>query len=89
MHSREPEPILVASPSGRESIPVKARRLLAEGRVRVVARVPGSAVAVVRGTEEEHTVRWERRRGWSCTCPSGYRPCPHRVAVALIVVPDR
>jgi uncharacterized Zn finger protein len=82
--------ILVMSPSGRESLPVKARRYLAEGRVEVVRRVPGLAVAYVRGTEETHEVRWERGRGWRCTCPGGsYRPCSHRLAVSLIVAPDR
>jgi uncharacterized Zn finger protein len=82
--------ILVMSPSGRESLPVKARRYLAEGRVEVVRRVPGLAIAHIRGTEETHEVRWERRRGWRCTCQAGtYRPCSHRLAVALVVAPDR
>jgi len=81
--------ILVCSPSGRESVQTKARRLLAEGRVTIVARIPGQAVATVRGTEAVHEVRWDRGRGWSCTCDAGARRCSHRTAVALVVVPDR
>jgi uncharacterized Zn finger protein len=82
--------IIVQSPSGRESVQTKARRLLAEGRVEVAHRTPGLAVAYVRGTEERHEVRWERGRGWSCTCPAGtYRPCSHRLAASLVVAPDR
>jgi uncharacterized Zn finger protein len=82
--------IVVQSPSGRESLPVKARRYLAEGRVEVVRRVLGVAIADVRGTEEIHRVMWEQGRGWSCTCPAGtYRPCSHRLAVSLVVAPDR
>jgi uncharacterized Zn finger protein len=83
-----PEPVLVVSPSGRESIQVKARRYLAEGRVEILTRLPGQALARVRGSEEVHTVRWERGHGWSCDCEAGARRCSHRVAVALVIVPD-
>ena len=83
----EAAPVIVWSPSGRESIPVKARRILAEGRVTIITRVPGLIFANVMGTEQTYAVRWEPRQGWSCSCPAG-RACSHRVAVALVVVPD-
>lgn len=85
-----PPLVVVQSPSGRESVATKARRYLAEGRVRVQLRVGGLAVVVVRGTEGDHEVRWEAGEGWSCTCPAGevLRMCAHRVAVGLIVAPD-
>jgi hypothetical protein len=82
--------VVVLSPSGRESIQTKARRLLAEGRVEVTCRVEGLPIARVRGTEESYEVRWDRGRGWRCDCVAGaFRPCSHRLAVALVVVPDR
>ena len=85
----EAPPVIVWSPSGRESVPVKARRLLAEGRVTIINRVPGRIFANVKGTEQTYAVRWEPRLGWSCSCPAGARrACSHRVAVALVVVPD-
>jgi len=84
----EAAPVIVWSPSGRESVPVKARRLLAEGRVTVISRIPGRIFANVKGTEQTYAVRWEPRHGWSCSCPAGARACSHRVAVALVVVPE-
>lgn len=80
--------VLVFSPSGRESVQTKGRRLLAEGRVEILTRLPGQALARVRGSEQIHTVRWERAKGWSCTCEAGARRCSHRVAVSLVIVPD-
>jgi uncharacterized Zn finger protein len=85
----EPEPILVQSPSGRESVQVKARRLLAEGRVEIVTRLPGQVLARVKGTDQTYTVRWESGHGWSCDCEAGANKCSHRVAVGLVIVPDR
>lgn len=83
----QPEPVLVQSPSGRESVQTKARRLLAEGRVEIVTRLPGQVLARVKGTDATYTVRWEPS-GWSCDCEAGARKCSHRVAVALVIVPD-
>jgi uncharacterized Zn finger protein len=84
----EPDRIVVLSPSGRESVQVKARRLLAEGRVTITSRVPGRAEARVRGTEEVHRVSWERGLGWACSCPAFPRRCSHRVALSLVILPD-
>jgi uncharacterized Zn finger protein len=80
--------IVVFSPSGRESVQTKGRRLLAEGRVEIVTRLPELALARVKGSEQVHTVRWERGRGWSCDCEAGARRCSHRVAVALVIIPE-
>lgn len=70
----------------REAAPVKARRLLAEGRV-VVTAVDGRRVrAAVRGDSGtchvvEHGAGW-----WSCDCPA-FGACSHRLAVQLVTAP--
>jgi hypothetical protein len=80
--------VVVLSPSGRESVQTKARRLLAEGRVEVIRRVGGLAIARVRGTAAVHEVRWQRELGWTCSCDAGAprRSCSHQVAGQLVVV---
>lgn len=74
------------TPVPRENAAVKARRLLAEGRV-VITAVQGRRVsALVRGdTEGFHVVEHDAGR-WSCDC-SALGACSHRLAVQLITCP--
>lgn len=68
------------------AVSVKARRYLAEGRVRVL-RVDGDAATVeVRGGE---LYRVECVRGsWVCSCPARTSRCAHVVAAELVTVPQ-
>jgi uncharacterized Zn finger protein len=70
----------------REDARTRARRLLAERRVMVVHAGPRSVLAVVRGDSGSvREVRWDPRRGWSCTCPA-IGLCAHGHAVASVVL---
>lgn len=70
----------------REDARTRARRLLSERRVMVVHASPSSVLAVVRGDSGSlREVRWDPRRGWSCSCPAiGF--CAHGHAVASVVL---
>jgi hypothetical protein len=70
----------------RESARTRAARLLAERRCMIVTVRPGTVVAYVRGDSGQlREVRWDPRRGWSCSCPAiGF--CAHGHAVASVVV---
>jgi uncharacterized Zn finger protein len=70
----------------RENARDRAMRLLTERRVMIVHAGPRSVLAVVRGDSGSlREVRWDPRRGWSCTCPAiGF--CSHGHAVASVVV---
>lgn len=73
----------------RESAHVKARRLLTEGRVRVVSahEDDGFVSAEVRGDSARiYVVSYEAGdSGWRCSCPT-VGVCSHLRAVQLIVV---
>jgi uncharacterized Zn finger protein len=77
----------------RENARDRARRLLTERRVMVLHVNTKGVLAHVRGDSGEiREVRWDPRRGWSCTCPAiGF--CAHGHAVASVVLipsdPDR
>jgi uncharacterized Zn finger protein len=70
----------------REDARTRARRLLAERRVMIHRVSPTSVLAQVRGDSGElREVRWDPRRGCSCSCPAiGF--CAHGHAVASVVV---
>jgi hypothetical protein len=67
-----------------------ARRLVAEGRVRLEGGADGEAVGWVSGSGVEHRVSLTEA-GWACTCPwyarhRGERgPCKHALAVQLLL----
>jgi hypothetical protein len=69
----------------RESVEGKAARLLAAGRVHVLAVSPGHSLVEVVG--DSGTWRLAYRRGrWVCPCPApAWRRCSHLAAVELIV----
>lgn len=72
----------------REAAFEKGRRLLLEGRVRIlrVDEENGEVQAEVRGdTARIYTVWHDREDGWHCDC-SAYGNCSHRRAVQLVVV---
>lgn len=67
----------------RESVDVKGRRYLTEGRLRVRSVRPGVVVAECRGSDRTYQVGWSRG-GWLCDCPARSR-CAHLVALQLVV----
>jgi hypothetical protein len=65
-------------------VELKARRLLAEGRVRVLEAGYGRpGRAVVQGDHGVYAVSFGAGRV-SCGCPS-WKPCSHKRAVSLVV----
>lgn len=76
----DPEAAPKAGPSGPASTEEKARRLVAEGRVRLSA---DGGHAVVDGEHAAYTVRLTGY-GPSCDCPSYRRRCSHALAVELL-----
>jgi uncharacterized Zn finger protein len=65
---------------------VKARRLLAEGRV-IVTRVDGRDVsAIVRGDSAEFYSVSHRSGSWACDCAALGR-CSHVQALMLVTIP--
>jgi uncharacterized Zn finger protein len=70
----------------RESAAAKARRLLVEGRVRIVS-VDRGVRAEVRGDSARlYDVSWFDDGGWRCDCRAYGRACSHVQAVQLVVV---
>ena len=72
----------------RESAHTKARRLLVEGRVRVVqvSDDEGYVAAEVRGDSARvYGVGYEIGEGWRCDCPT-FGVCSHVRAVQLVVI---
>ena len=65
-----------------ETVPAKAARYLAEGRVKVRLVSPGRVEADVRGNLAYTIVREGRR--WACDCPARRRECCHVQAVRLV-----
>ena len=70
----------------REGVDVKARRYLAEGRLRVrhVDEAAGTVRAEVRGAGAVYNVAYGRESGWSCNCPAR-GTCCRVTAVGLVV----
>jgi uncharacterized Zn finger protein len=67
---------------------VKGRRLLTEGRVRMVDVRPHRVVADVRGgSAKVYRVCFAEGLGWTCSCPTIGR-CSHIVATQLVVIVD-
>ncbi len=72
----------------RESTHIKARRLLVEGRVRVISahEDDGYVSAEVRGDSARiYVIFYDADHGWECGCPT-VGVCSHIRAVQLIVV---
>ena len=71
----------------REGVPAKARRLLSEGRVRILESSEDGGVvsASVRGDSgREYVVAYDVA-GWSCSCPAR-GVCAHVAALQLLFV---
>jgi hypothetical protein len=73
---------------GRENVETKARRYLAEGRVRITYVDSDAVRADVRGGGAVWHVAYEPGYGWSCDCPARRRCC-HRAALELVTAPER
>lgn len=66
----------------RESAAVKGRRLLTEGRLRVVAASEHHVVAYVVGDSAERYVVTADAEGYTCSCVARGR-CSHMIAAQL------
>jgi uncharacterized Zn finger protein len=73
----------------RETVALKAERLLRERRVHIVRATLGAISATVRGYHATYSIGFERG-SWRCTCPHMARTtaCSHILAVAHVWVPD-
>lgn len=74
--------------SGRESVQVKGRRLLGEGRLTITkVLTTGLIVAQCKGDSGElYNLGYDpTRRQWRCTCVARGR-CSHLVALQLVTV---
>lgn len=74
----------------RENAAVKARRLLAEGRVIVTEVDPRDRIvtAVVRGSGHLHRLAYRPGTGWTCSCPVRSDACSHLRALRSVVAVD-
>jgi uncharacterized Zn finger protein len=71
--------------SGRENAVAKGRRLLTEGRLRVLDVGAGTASAECRGDSGMTYVLGRDTSGrWSCSCEAKGR-CSHLIALQLVV----
>jgi uncharacterized Zn finger protein len=75
----------VASVS-RETIDAKARRYLAEGRVRIRIVGPNRVEAEVFGGDGAIYRSGLEERGWRCNCPAR-KQCCHISALKLVTAP--
>jgi hypothetical protein len=71
----------------RENAEAKARRYLAEGRVRVIAcdEAAGTIVAEVRGNGAIYAAG-HGPKGWACECDAKSKSCAHILALKLVTV---
>ncbi len=60
----------------------EAASLLAAGNVRISWRTPSMTSARVRDASGIRDVRWERLRGWHCSCLAD--ECAHISAVLMV-----
>lgn len=69
----------------RENAATKGRRLLVEGRLRVleVDEYAGVAMGEVRGDSSGIYIVFRDERGWRCDCPAK-TTCSHIVALQLV-----
>ncbi len=72
----------------REPIDVKARRLLAEGRLIVTSAAPWHVEAACKGDSGHVYTVGYTRAGWWCDCPALGR-CSHLTALQLVTAPRR
>lgn len=70
----------------RETVALKSRRYLAEGRliIRALDEEAGSVRAEVRGAGAVYVVTRTPSTGWRCTCPAR-GTCAHQTALQLVV----
>jgi hypothetical protein len=71
----------------RENAESKARRYLAEGRVRIIAcdEAASTIVAEVRGTGAIYAAG-HGPKGWACECDARSNACAHILALKLVSV---
>lgn len=70
------------APRVNEGAPMKARRYLLEGRLRIETGAEISAVC--RGDGESYLLGF-RAGSWYCTCPARTNQCAHLRALRLVV----
>lgn len=70
----------------RESVEVKGRRYLTEGRLHVHRAGPDHIVATCRGAGTLHRCGYDTGTWW-CHCPARKR-CAHLVALQLVAAPE-
>ncbi len=69
----------------RESVEVKGRRYLTEGRLRIRSVQGDEVQAIARGNGHLYRLGHDER-GYFCDCPARSR-CAHLVALQLVVAP--
>jgi hypothetical protein len=69
-----------------EGVEAKAARLLAQGRLKVLAVAPGRVDAVCQGDHATYRLGY-RPGGWSCSCEANRhgRRCAHLAALLRVV----
>jgi hypothetical protein len=72
----------------RETIEVKARRYLGEGRLAVTHVLGDHVAAVCQGETGTYELGYTPARGWWCDC-AARRECAHLVALQLVTVRRR
>lgn len=72
----------------REDAATKAKRLLGEGRLIVVAVDRRGVRATCRGEGAVHELGWRPSTGWICSCPVVTDQCSHLRALRHVVAVD-
>jgi uncharacterized Zn finger protein len=73
----------------RESIEVKARRYLAEGRLVVIQVLGDHVSAVCQGETGAYDLGHIPGHGWWCSCPVRTDRCSHLTALMLVAIRRR
>lgn len=80
-------PTIVTS-SGRESVAVRAVRIVAERRLTIVGLHRGRVTARCRGTEQSYNLGFNPDQGWWCHCAEPRGRCAHIAALKLVIDPS-
>lgn len=70
----------------RESVDVKARRYLAEGRLQLHRIDTDEIRGHCRGDGATYSLGWNPADRWWCSCPAARGRCAHLVALKLVAV---
>lgn len=70
----------------RETVPDKAARYLAEGRLTVTWVRGDYVVATCEGDSGKYRLGHQPGRGWHCDCPVRNDRCSHLIALELVTV---